>query len=131
MAGLSNYAENKVLDHVLGTTSYTMPSTVRVALFNTSGSLALLEAGTLTGEISGGSYARQTPTFSAASSGATSNTGALTWANMPADTVRYVAIMDAATTGNVLFAGQLTSDKVTGSGDTFTIAIGDLDVTLD
>ena len=130
MSALSNYLENELLDHALGTGSFTMPTTVRVALFNTSASLANLEAGTLTGEISGGSYARQTPTFSAASGGATANTGALTWTNMPADTVRFVAIMDAATSGNVLFYGQLTSDKTVGAGDTFTIAIGDLDVTL-
>lgn len=130
MSALSNYLENELLDHALGTGSFTMPTTVRVALFNTSASLANLEAGTLTGEISGGSYSRQTPTFSAASGGATANTGALTWTNMPADTVRFVAIMDAASAGNVLFYGQLTADKTVGAGDTFTIAIGDLDVTL-
>ena len=34
MAGnLTNYLENKLLDHFLGTTSYTMPSPVYVALF--------------------------------------------------------------------------------------------------
>lgn len=34
MAGnLTNYLENKLLDHFLGTTAYTMPSPVYVALF--------------------------------------------------------------------------------------------------
>lgn len=132
MSALSDYAENKLLDHAVGTTSFTMPATVRVALFTTSASLANLEAGTLTGEVSGGSYARQTPTFSAASGGATSNTGTITFTNMPGAVTRFVALMDSATigAGNVLFYGQLAADKTTTLGDTFTIAIGDLDVTL-
>jgi hypothetical protein len=34
MAGnLTNYLENKLIDHFLGTTSYTMPADVYVALF--------------------------------------------------------------------------------------------------
>lgn len=132
MTALSNYLENELLDHALGVGSFTMPTTVRVALFDTTASLANLEAGTLTGEVTGGSYARQTPTFSASSGGATSNTGALTWTNMPAVTVRFAAIMDSATAGagNVLFYGQFGADRVVTAGESLTVAVGDLDVTL-
>ena len=36
MSGMSDYLENKVLDHVLGTTSYTMPATVYIGLSTAS-----------------------------------------------------------------------------------------------
>ena len=69
MAGnLSNYLENKILDHFLGTTSYTMPADVYVALYTAAPN----DAGGGT-EATGGSYARQIATFSSASGGATSN----------------------------------------------------------
>jgi alkylation response protein AidB-like acyl-CoA dehydrogenase len=60
MAGsLSNYAENKVLDHVLGTTSYTKPTTY-VALYTVAPTDST--AGT---EVTGGSYARLAGAFDA------------------------------------------------------------------
>ena len=63
MAGnLSNYLENKLLDHFLATTSYTAPSNVYVALMT----VAEDDTGTAGTEVSGGSYARQTATFDAA-----------------------------------------------------------------
>lgn len=130
MAALSDYLENELLDHVLVNAAYTSPTTVYVALFTDTSTTAELEAGTLTNEVSGGSYARQAVTFSAASGGATANTGAVSFTNMPAVTVENIAIMDASSAGNVLFGGALSASKTLNSGDTFTIAIGDLDVTL-
>jgi hypothetical protein len=127
MAGnLSNYLENKVLDHILGTTSYTMPSTVYVALYTAAPN----DAGGGT-EVSGGSYARQTAEFDAAASGATQNTANIDFINMPSSTVVAIGIHDALTSGNLLVWGTLSTSKSLDLGDTLRIATGDLDISLD
>lgn len=127
MAGnLSNYLENKLIDHFLGTASYTMPADVYVALFTVSPG----EAGGGT-EVTGGSYARQIATFSAASSGATSNDSNIDFVNMPSATTVAIGIFDALTSGNLLLYGSLTANKTTDAGDTLRIATGDLDISID
>ena len=122
MAGnLTNYLENKLIDHFLGTTTYTKPAAVYVGLFTVTPG----EAGGGT-EVTGGSYARQAATFTAASSGATSNNS-----NMPAATTVAIGIFDALTSGNMLLYGSLTVNKTTDAGDTLRIATGDLDISID
>lgn len=131
MAAFSDYLENALLNHVLRNTVLTSPTTVYLALFTSSSSSAALEAGTITNEVTGGTYARQAVTFAAPAAGATENSGAISFTNMPAGTVAYVAVMDAATAGNVLFHGALTTSRTLNLGDTFTIAAGDLDISVD
>lgn len=127
MAGnLSNYLENKILDHFLGTTSYTKPTTVYVALYTAAPN----DAGGGT-EATGGSYARQTATFSAASGGATSNNTNIDFASMPAATIVAIGVHDAITSGNLLVWGTLSSNKALDAGDTLRIATGDLDISID
>lgn len=127
MAGnLSDYLENKLIDHFLGTASYTMPSNIYVALYTVAPS----DAGGGT-EVTGGSYARQAATFDAAASGATSNDSNIDFTNMPAATVVAIGIFDASTSGNLLLYGSLTTNKTTDAGDTLRIATGDLDISID
>jgi len=127
MAGnLSDYLENKLLDHFLGTTSYTAPASVYVALYTVAPTDST--AGT---EVTGGSYARQAATFDAASSGATQNDSNLDFADMPACTVVAIGIHDASTGGNLLVHGTLTANKSLDAGDTLRIATGDLDISID
>ena len=124
MAGnLTNYLENKLIDHFLGTTSYTMPAAVYIGLFT----VAPTDAGGGT-EVTGGSYARQAATFSAASSGATSNDTNIDFTGMPSATTVAIGIFDASTSGNMLLYGTLTTNKTTDAGDTLRIATGDQDV---
>jgi hypothetical protein len=134
MSAASNYLENKVLDHVLTATGYTAPSTRYLALFNnTSGSAAAnLEAGTLSDEVSGGSYARQEVTFSAASGGASATSATVTFPAASGNwgSVTHVAVMDASTSGNVLFYGAVTTPKTIESGDTFQVSGGNLTISL-
>ena len=127
MAGnLTNYLENKLIDHFLGTTTYTKPAAVYVGLFTvTPGEAA---GGT---EVTGGSYARQTATFTAAASGATSNDTNIDFTGMPAATTVAIGIFDASTSGNMLLYGSLTTNKTTDAGDTLRIATGDLDISID
>lgn len=138
MTAASNYLENKVLDHVLGegARTFTSPAALYVALFgNVGGTTSTnLEAGTLTDEIStsGTAYGRQAINFSAASSGTAESNGTVTWTTATGDwgTVTHVAIMDASTSGNVLFYGALTTSKVIENGDTFQISNTNLKVSL-
>jgi len=134
MSAASNYLENKVLDHVLKNTAYSQPASLYVGLFNnTSGNAATnLEAGTLTDETSGGSYARQTATFSAATSGSAATSATITFPTASASwgTITHVAVLDAATSGNVLFWGAVTTSKTIDSGDTFQITSGNLTISL-
>jgi hypothetical protein len=127
MAGnLTNYLENKLIDHFLGTTTYTKPAAVYVGLFTVSPG----EAGGGT-EVTGGSYARKVATFTAASSGATSNDANIDFTGMPAATTVAIGIFDAITSGNMLLYGTLTTNKTTDAGDTLRIATGDLDISID
>ena len=127
MAGnLSDYLENKLIDHFLGTTSFTAPAAVYVGLYT----VAPDDTGGGT-QVTGGSYARQTATFTASSSGATSNDTNIDFADMPAATVVAIGIFDASTSGNLLLWGTLTVNKTTDAGDTLRIATGDLDISID
>jgi hypothetical protein len=129
MAEFSTYLENKIIDHMLRDQSFTPPSMVYVALFTADNGL---EGGTITGEVSGGSYARQAVTLTAASDGESSNSGDITFPTATADwgTITHVALMDASTGGNVLMYSALDSSKTVNNGDTFKINDGDLDVTV-
>jgi hypothetical protein len=136
MSAASNYLEDKVLDHVLNSpgSAYTAPTTLYLGLFtNTSGNAATnLEAGTLTDEVSGGSYARKAVTFGASSSGTCATDGTVTFDAATANwgTITHVAVMDAATSGNVLFWGAVTTAKTIETGDTFQVSSGNLTVSL-
>lgn len=131
MAGsLSDYAENKLLDHVLGTTSYTKPTTY-VALYTVAPSDS--SAGTEVSNSGGSSYARQAASFSAASGGTTSNSANIDFTDMPACTVVAIGILDSGTigAGNLLVWGTLATNKTLDLLDTLRIATGDLDISLD
>lgn len=123
---LTNTAENLILDHFLGVTAYTFDSTVFVGLYTVAPTDST--SGT---EVTGGSYARQAITFSAASGGATSNTTDVDFTGMPAATTVAVAVHTASTGGTMLMYGTLTTNKTTDAGDTLRIAAGDLDISID
>jgi hypothetical protein len=136
LSAASNYLENKVLDHVLTATSYSAPATRYLALFtNTSGSAAAnLEAGTLTDEVttSSSAYGRETITFAAASGGSSASNATVTFDTATANwgTITHVAVMDAETSGNVLFYGAVTTSKTIETGDTFQVSSGNLTISL-
>jgi len=123
---MSDYLENKVLDHVLGTTSYTMPTTVYIGL--STGSFADDNSGT---ELSGSGYARQSIAFDAAASGTTDNTSAVDFPTATGSwgTVSHYGLFDASSGGNLLIHGAFTASKAVASGDILRIAAGELDIT--
>lgn len=121
---ISTYLGNALLDHVLRNTAYTSPTTVYLSLHTADPGL------TGANEVVGGSYARQACAFDAAASKATQNAAAESFTAMPAVTVTHVGIWDAVSAGNFLWGGALAASKVVNSGDTFTIADTDLDVSI-
>lgn len=127
MAAMSDYLERSLLDHTLGTSAFTHPSTVFLSLHTTSPADDASGA-----EVSGGSYARQAVTFTAASGtgGSTSNSSAEEFTNMPAVTVSHIGIWDSLSTGNLLYHGALSASKTVASGDTISVAAAALTVTL-
>lgn len=136
MSAASDYLENKLLDHVLKTAAYTQPTSLYIGLYkNVSGNAAAnLEAGILTDEIStsGTAYARKTVAFGAASAGTAATNATVTFDTATAQwgTITHIAVLDAATGGNVLFWGPVTVSKLIDTGDTFQVSTGNLTITL-
>jgi len=133
MGSKSDYLENKVLDHVLRVSSFTVPAANYVALYTVTPS----DAGGGT-EVSTGvwtNYARKSATFNAASGGATSNSNLVDFGTATisggAPTVVAFGLLDASTSGNLLYWGALAVNKTINNGDPVTIPIGDLDITED
>lgn len=123
-----NSFETTVLQWSLTTDSVTRPTTWYVGLF-TSDPTDTGAAGT---EVSGGSYARVAVTFNVTGDTA-SNTASVEFPTATANwgTVSHIGVHDAASGGNMLVHGALTSSKAIDSGDVFRIPTGDLDITLD
>ena len=129
LSAASNYLENKILDHVLTATSYSQPSRY-LALYTASPG----EAGSHASEVStsGTAYARQAVTFAAAASGSSATNATVTFPTATANfgTITHVAVMDASTSGNVLFYGAVTTSKTIETGDTFQVSSGNLTISL-
>jgi hypothetical protein len=127
MAAMSNYLENALINATLRNTSYTTPSTVYVGLYTTDPT----DANTGT-EVTGGSYARKAATFGAPSNGVSTISSAIEFDQATASwgTVAYFGILDASTSGNLLYHGALTASKTIDTGDVFKFASSALTVTL-
>lgn len=154
MAGnLSNYAEEKILELSVGKNAWSKPL-VWAALYTTA------PTDTTSGtEVSGGSYARvpvsdatnsvfgeadvspsgsavikNNGTYNATSAGlSSSGSGIITFPQSSAawGTVVAVALVDAATAGNIIWYGTLTNSKVVDQNDTVSFAASDLQLSID
>ena len=126
MAGTSDYLEAAVLDAVLRNTSYTSPTTVFVALYTSDPGDD--NSGT---ECSGTSYARQSAAFSR-TAGVGSNTSDIEFPTSGGSwgTISHIGILDAVSSGNLLYHAALSSSKAITTGDIFRIPAADLTVTM-
>jgi len=124
----SNYLENKVLDHVLGSSAFTQPSALYVAL--STGSFNDDNSGT---ELTGNGYTRKVVTFGTASSGSISSNSNVEFDTATGDqgTISHFGIFDASSGGNLLYHGAFSASKVISTGDVLKIASGSLTVSLD
>lgn len=127
---LSNYTENKILDHITGDTEFSIP-TVWIGLSTANPG----ETASGLAEPSAGDYARVAVAglWAVASSGSKSNDTEIPFPTATASwgTITYFALFDAETDGNMLWYGALTQAKSIVSGDTAKFAIGSLVLTAD
>ena len=128
MAELSNYLENKLLDHVLRGTSYTSPTTVYVGLYTSDPGDD--NSGT---ECTGGAYARQSLSVTTASAGVVTSSADVTFPQATNDwgTISHIGILDAVSSGNLLMHTELTTSKTISTGDVLKISTGSLTASLD
>ena len=128
MAELSNYLENKILDHVLRNTSYTSPTTVYVGLYTSDP--ADDNSGT---EVTGGSYARQILSVTTATAGIVTSSADVTFPQATAawGTISHIGLLDAISSGNLLMHTALTTSRDVEVGDVLKIATGSLTASLD
>jgi len=112
---ISNYAENKILDHVTGEAAWTMPTTVYVKLHTGDpGEAATSNAATET--------TRKAASWSAASSGSIATDATIEWTNVSTtETYSHWSLWDASTGGNALWTGALSASAAVTAGDTFQI----------
>jgi hypothetical protein len=83
--------------------------------------------------VSGGAYARQAITFGSPSSGTLKNSAEIIFPTATASwgTVKAWAIFDAATSGTMLWYGDISVPKELLAADVYRIEAGGLTLTMD
>jgi hypothetical protein len=128
VSDLSNYAETKLYDHLMGRSAYTMPTGLFLALFT---AVTDAEAGTGT-EVAAGGYARQACAMGASTDGAGSNSGVVEFGPLAGSgTATHAALFDAVSAGNPLTAIKaLAVSKIWAAGDFIRFPIGEVDFAM-
>lgn len=125
MGTFAEASRNQMLDAWAGRTTFTANAAVYAKLhLGDPGSAGTSNAATET--------TRQAVTFgSAAASGAISNTAQIQWTNVSTtETITHISFWTASSGGTFLGSDDLPSSKALTAGDTLTVAIGDLDLTI-
>lgn len=125
MGAFADASKNQMLDAWCGRTTYTANAAVFAKLhIGSPGAAGTTNAAAET--------TRQQCTFGAAASGgAISNTAQIQWTNVStAETYSHVSFWTASSGGTFLGADDLPASKTVAVGDTFTIATGDLDLSI-
>lgn len=132
MGSLSDFAENAILNHICGT-AYTPPATVYLALCTADPT----DAGTgasMNEVANSGSYARKAITFGAAASRVVTQSATVTFDQATGSwgTITHYAIVDSTTygAGNMLAHGALGASKAVVTGNTPSVASGQVTVTI-
>lgn len=140
MAGkLSIRQANLILNSEFRGVPHTLPTELWAALF-TAGSDTPLRTNSLAtaGEVSGAGYERvaiggaNPLVFTESTAAQTKVSGTVLWPTAESSwgVVTYVAIMDAATDGNVIIYGALQAPKTVDTGDTFRVPTDMLAITM-
>ena len=131
MAGsLSDYAENKCLEHIVGKTAFTMPT-----LYLAASTTDPLDSGSGITEPTAMGYARvQTAgsDWGTAASGSITNAAEITFptASGTWGTMAYGAGFDALTGGNMLCHADYDTSRAIASGDVLVFPIGSITLTM-
>lgn len=134
-AGVSDYVENKIVDHVLRATAWTAPTTLCAALLTAAPNDASTGATIAEASYTGYARAQLNPSLSnwkstnGTTSGASSGTGGTTTnavqmtfgsaATSGPTLITHLAVLDSCTVGagNVLFYSGLAASKTINNGD--------------
>ncbi|NIT58632.1 MAG: hypothetical protein GWN00_21115 [Aliifodinibius sp.] len=127
MGSISDHLEDELLDHVFNA-SYTPPSTVYLAL-------STADPGDDAAGISepvGNNYSRKAITFDAAASRLINQTSTVTFDQATGSwgTISHWAIYDASSGGNMMAHGSLSASKAVVSGNTPSVAAGEVDISF-
>lgn len=132
--GKSQYLISKLLNQIFNAAAYSFPATLFMGLWTTAQTAA--STGSTGTEASYTGYARvsvtaNTTNFPTSTAGAAITNG--TAITFPANagvlnTITFFAILDAATTGNILYWGSITSTNI-NPGDTPQVVASALTVT--
>jgi hypothetical protein len=145
MSALSNYLENKLVDHIFRAQAYTAPATVYVALFTAAPSdsgggteITIGSNGYQRKSVScslaawAGTQGAGSQAVSSGTGGVTSNNAAITFDTPTGSwgTVTHFGIFDAASAGNLMLWGALTVQQTINTGNTVSFAAGQLQITF-
>lgn len=130
--GFSTYASQMIINSILRAASFTVPSTLYLALFSGDPT----DDNVTANEVAGAWYARQATGAWAAPVGtgnSTSNSNQIQFAAVAgsAVTVSHWGIYDALTSGNLLLSGSVGSSKTFNVGDVPVIGAAQLAITVD
>lgn len=143
MSAMSDYLENKLIDHLFRGQAFSAPATLYVGLLTAAPS----DSGGGT-EVSGSNYSRASVTSalanfagtqaagstvaSSGTGGQTSNNAAISFPTPSASwgAVTHFGVYDAATAGNLLFWGALGISKTINQSDTVQFPAASLTFTL-
>ena len=125
----TNYLANRLVKATVGDVAWTTPNKVYLALYTEDPT----KAGSSAGEVNQASYNRQEVTFDINGvDGVTTNANQVDWnvATSNWGNVGWISIMDAPSSGFMLYFKALDNPKEILSGDQFKIDAGKLQLTL-
>lgn len=119
---ISSAAATSVLDAICNATSYSVATPYIQLHTGAPGSAGTANVAT--------ESTRKSVSFAAAASGAVSNDVAISWTSVAGtEDFTHWSMWTASSGGTFVWSGTMTANPVT-AGDTFTIAVGDLDLAL-
>ena len=123
--GLASATAAALLDALANQTNYTAPTALWIKLHTGDpGAAGTSNAATET------TRKDATAAFAAASGGTCSSNVALTWTSVAAtEDYTHYSVWSASTAGTFYWSGTITANAVT-AGDTFTLASGDIDLSI-
>lgn len=122
--GASSAVVNAFLASLLNGTAFTNYGTLYVQLHTGAPGAAG------TSNVAGESTRQAAGTFTSPSGGSSTNNAAVTWTSVTtAETYTHVSLWSASTSGTFIASGSITANAVS-IGDTFTIPISDITVSM-
>lgn len=122
--GLGSGTANSILNEMCNAGSWTVPTSFWVKLH-------LGDPGAAGSTSPASNTTRQAASFSSANAGAITTSADVTWTSVSAtESYSHVSFWDASTGGTLIATDNLEVTRGVTAGDNFTIASGDIDITL-